>query len=193
MRRPATLATKSRKTTDSPPTMKQLATFLSGLLAVLCAAGSTAQEAPLSDSAGQRIEEITVTGQRSLFDLRMQVSEAEDAMYALFNDLNTDDKYDIVCKIEIRYFSHIKQKRCLPQYALDALMDEAQGMARGQAQGLPSQAVVARETPLLETKFQEMVGKSPELFDAMARHYELSEALRLRRSTYFGDDRDAAD
>jgi hypothetical protein len=170
--------------------MKSSAAYSFGLLAAFCAGLVGAQEAPATDAAGERIEEITVTGQRSLFDLRMKVSEAEDAMYALFNELNTDDKYDVVCKIEIRYFSHIKQKRCLPQYALDALMDAAQGMARGQAQGLPQEAVIARETPVLEAKFQELVGKNPELFDAMAKHYELSEALRLRRKTYFGPDSD---
>jgi hypothetical protein len=158
--------------------MKTSSAFVAGLFAALCANPLAAMEAP----AAEPIEEITVTGQR----LRMKVSEAEDAMYALFNDLNTDDRYDIVCTMEVRVFSHIRQKRCVPQYARDALMEEAQSMVRGQP-GMPSQAVMAYHSPRLEAKFQEMVGESQELFEAVARHYELNEAWRLRRKAYFGD------
>lgn len=160
---------------------------LSCLLGALCASASFAMEAPIADSAGQPIEEITVTGQRSLFELRMQVSAAEDAMYALFNELNSDDQYDIVCTVEIRYFSHLKQKQCVPQYASAALMNEVQDAMRG-VPGMPAAALLARHEPRLEAKFQELVGQNHELFQAVARHYELNEIWRARRRTHFGDD-----
>ncbi len=167
--------------------MKVTLASLLGVFAVMGASGTLAMEAPAVDSTGQAIEEITVTGQRSLFDLRMQVSEAEDAMYNLFNELNTDDQYDITCKMEIRVFSHIRQKSCLPEYAREALMDEAQNLARGQ-QGTPATAIVSYESPRLDAKFQEVMQQSPELFRAVAKHYELNETWRLRRKTYFGDE-----
>ena len=135
----------------------------------------------------QQIEEITVTGQRSLLMLRQQVSEAEDVMYGLYNELKTDNKYDIVCIVETRIFSHIKEKTCQPVYARNAMMDEAQNRARGM-EGVPVFAVLAQEYPQLDARFKEVLEKSPELFRAVAKHYELRETWRLRRKTYFGKD-----
>jgi len=169
--------------------MKKHAVYLTALLAALAGTSLSAMAAPAADGAGQPIEEITVTGQRSLLALHLKVSEAEDAMFALYNELNTDDQYDIVCKVEIRVFSHIRQKSCVPRYARDALMEEAQNLVRGQP-GIPARAVLGYQAPRLDAKFQEMVGKSPELFAAVARHYELNEAWRLRRKTYFGRDKE---
>ncbi len=165
--------------------MKHTFTCLTALLATVCAGALAAMEAPAVDSAGQAIEEITVTGQRTLFDLRLEVSEAEDAMYNLFNELNTENKYDIVCRNDTRVFSHIRQKVCLPVYAMNALMEEAQGMARGQA-GVPKEAILAYEGPQLDEKFRAVMEQSPELFQAVARHYELNAKWRARRKTYFG-------
>jgi hypothetical protein len=161
--------------------------YLPGLFAVVCASGSFAMEAPAVDGAGQAIEEITVTGQRTLFELRMQVSDAEDAMYNLFNELNTVDKYDIVCRMDTRVFSHIREKTCLPEYAMDAMMEEAQGLVRGQA-GRPVFEVLSIENPRLDARFRDVMEQSPDLFRAVARHYELNESWRLRRKTHFGDD-----
>jgi hypothetical protein len=157
------------------------------LAAALCAPASLAMDAPAVGADGQSIEEITVTGQRSMFDLRMQVEDAEDAMFALFNEVNTDDQYDVICTVETRVFSHMKQRVCLPVYARDAEMDEAQNMLRG-TQGVPLQAMLSYSTPRFNAKFQELVGSNAELYSAVARHYELNELLRLRRQTQFGND-----
>lgn len=168
------------------------ATGLAGLLVASFATRVLAMEAA-PGSQGQAIEEITVTGQRSLLMLRQQVSEAEDVMYGLYNELNKDDQYDIVCTLDTRVFSHIKEKTCLPVYAREALMEEAQNQARGMqgqsASGAPPlQAVLSYEYPRLDARFKEMVEQNPELFDAVAKHYELRETWRLRRKTYFGND-----
>jgi hypothetical protein len=155
---------------------------------LLCSAhASFAMEAPASAGGGQLIEEITVTGQRSLFDLRLQVTDAEDAMYALFNELNTDDEYDVVCTIETRMFSHVKQRVCLPVYARDAEMEEAQNMMRG-TQGVPLQAALSYRNPRFNAKFQEIAASNSDLFSAIAKHYELDQLCRARRKTHFGNE-----
>ena len=172
------------------PKMKSNVVHLTGLLAALCITQVMAMEAaaPVSEDQRQEIEEITVTGQRTLMSPRLEASEAEDVMFGLYNELNTDEKYDIVCRADTRIFSHIREKSCRPEYAWTAMMDEAQNRARGEEQGVPVAIVLADQYPRLNAKFQEMLQKSPELFSAFAKHYELKEQLRLRRKTYFGKD-----
>ncbi|MEY4641280.1 MAG: hypothetical protein RLZZ227_1274 [Pseudomonadota bacterium] len=160
---------------------------LSLLLVTLYTGVGLAMEAPASGADGQPIEEITVTGQRSMFELRLQVQDAEDAMFALFNEINTDDQYDVICTVETRVFSHVKERVCLPVYARDAQLDEAQNMVRG-TPAIPLQATLSYSTPRFTAKFQELVGSNAELFSAVARHYELKELWRLRRQTHFGKD-----
>jgi hypothetical protein len=141
------------------------------------------------------IDEVTVYGQRSLFRLRELASDAEDTMYALFNELNTDDRYDVECKWEIRYFSHMREKNCLPNYVRQALLEDGRGTTQMLQEGMGSVAqpqdpriVAAREAPEMQEKLREAAEKSPEFYRAMSRHYELSEELRLRRRSNFRDD-----
>lgn len=168
--------------------MSKKAAQVIGLLAGLCGIPGMAIEAAAPSGQDEAIEEITVIGQRSLISLRLETSAAEDVMFGLYNELNTDDKYDIVCRTDTRVFSHIKGKSCRPEYAWDAMMEEAQNRARGEEQGVPVAIVLADQYPRLNAKFQEMLQKSPELFSAFAKHYELKEQLRLRRKTYFGKE-----
>ena len=57
------------------------------------------------------IEEIWVTGWR-LSTLHKEIIDAEDNAYALFNELNNDDGYDIICKKETRVGSQIIHRVC---------------------------------------------------------------------------------
>jgi hypothetical protein len=57
-------------------------------------------------------EEIIVRG-FSYGELRAQIRLAQKAVYARFNDINSDDAFDITCKDEMRVASHIKQQSCV--------------------------------------------------------------------------------
>jgi hypothetical protein len=57
-------------------------------------------------------EEIVVRG-FSYGELRAQIRLAQEAVYARFNDINSDDAFDITCKDETRVASHIKQQSCV--------------------------------------------------------------------------------
>ncbi|MDH3552841.1 MAG: hypothetical protein OER22_09530 [Gammaproteobacteria bacterium] len=67
-------------------------------------AQTTDSEAEELDAA---IDEITVVGARQLGAMRAKVELAEDQVFALFNDLNDDDGYDIICKKETRIGSQL--------------------------------------------------------------------------------------
>ena len=80
------------------------------------AAGQTPITATRPRSSPLPIEEITVRGQQTLGSLRFLLREAEDDMYAMFNDLNSSDDFDIVCKKVRQTRSHILRRNCEPRF-----------------------------------------------------------------------------
>jgi hypothetical protein len=157
---------------------------LAGLFAGALSVQVTAMEA---------IEEIEVTGQRTLLALRIQVEAAQDEVHLLFNELNTDDDFDIVCKVEERYFSKMKEKNCMPRYAWDARAKEGQIFAQkitgeAHAEGPPANLEIDSFEPALKEQMIEALRHSPELFDAIVKHATLMEELARAQATYFGDE-----
>jgi len=57
-------------------------------------------------------DEVIVRG-FSYGELRARIRVAQEAVYARFNDINSDDAFDITCKLETRILSHIKQESCV--------------------------------------------------------------------------------
>jgi len=69
-----------------------------------------------SQPDGSAIEEITVQGERTIYALRLAIESAETEVYNLFNELNTNDEFDVTCK-EVRYTSsHISRRTCMAAY-----------------------------------------------------------------------------
>jgi len=57
------------------------------------------EDSPEATAESGEIDEIVVLGARSLTLLRQEVIVAEDRFFDLYNELNDDDKYDIVCEM----------------------------------------------------------------------------------------------
>ena len=75
-------------------------------------------------TASQRpIEEILVTGERTVISLRNEIRREEENLYRIFNELNSHDRFDITCKEERRVFSNIPARNCLPKFFTDLRMD----------------------------------------------------------------------
>ena len=149
--------------------------------------------APDAPGAAEGVEEIEVLGQRSLLALRLQVEAAQDEVHLLFNELNTDDNFDIVCKEKDRYFSHTKEKQCMPRYAWNAYAKQGQVFLHkvtGEAhvEGAPADLEVDSYEPQLKEQMVEALRHSPELFDAIVKHATLLQELEEAKSTYFGPE-----
>jgi hypothetical protein len=56
--------------------------------------------------------DIIVIG-KSYGELRHEIRLAEEAFYARFNDINSDDRFDIHCRLEARIGSRIQRRFCL--------------------------------------------------------------------------------
>jgi len=67
----------------------------------------------------QILEEITVRGNQTFISIRNQIERAEDNMYTLFNELNSNDDFDIFCRNRNRS-SHIAQRECEPMFLTKA-------------------------------------------------------------------------
>ena len=72
------------------------------------------------ENVSQRpIEEIQVTGERTLLTMRNEIIREEENLYRIFNELNSHDRFDIKCKVERRTWSYILARNCYPKFFTD--------------------------------------------------------------------------
>ncbi len=113
---------------------------LSIVLAVLglagtaaCLAAEPAKDSPAAPSqAGEpldELDEVVVRGK----DLTQAIVKAEDEYFAIFNDVNKDDRYDTHCvALRLNNDSRIQSRVCMPGFVADAMADWAPFKARCQ-------------------------------------------------------------
>jgi hypothetical protein len=106
----------------------RLMVLLSLVLLGDLAAGQPPTEAPL--------DEIIVRGR--VGELRRQMLLAEDAVHARFNEINSDDDFDIHCLMERRHGSRIEERVCRSNSWREQEANMAQAIVRGMQAGSPS-------------------------------------------------------
>jgi len=89
--------------------------------ALLCSAPLWAQntsppnDANLNADSSEQPEEVIVRGRR-LADFRAELRAARIRVYDLFNDLNSDDAFDVQCRTEDSTGTRMRQQTCRPQF-----------------------------------------------------------------------------
>jgi len=177
--------------------MKFLLTLLTFLVCVY--AGSVAgqinpkpqAQATEENDQDQPMEEVIVIGQRTLGSLRVQISKAEDRMFDIYNKLNTDDLYDVHCRMERRrgIASRIRFKYCTTVYFDKTEADTTQLAMNGVPVGASyMNAKLAHYNPIMREKWMQLAKDNPELLQAIMQHYELTQELKKARQAYFGGD-----
>src|SRR5690606_21655310 len=125
------------------------------------------------------------TRRQTIVELQQQVYAAEEAMYAVFNAFNDDDKYDIECHWQTRVNSNLDIRECRPRFFDMANEEIAENFYRGYFFGLddapemhyagdgiifnspPLQAVVAYRYPILKEKLRKVILEHPEFMEAI--------------------------
>ncbi len=137
------------------------------------------------------IDEITVMGSRSLSSLRRDLVEAEDNIYDIFNSLNDDDGYDIICKRETRIGSQIPYRVCKARMFREAaaksaqeFSDAAQGLSGGAAFGTPV-LNEQRHNEILRDKMRALAAKNPQLIEALRKRIALQKAYESEQEQRF--------
>jgi len=102
---------------------KMLLYLLAGVIPV-CLYGQEDENADpdqeSQENVSQRpIEEIQVTGERTLLTMRNEIIREEENLYRIFNELNSHDRFDIKCKVERRTWSYILARNCYPKFFTD--------------------------------------------------------------------------
>lgn len=103
------------------------------LLLIAChsVAQDSEEEAESATQVAQPIEEITVIGQRSFLTLYNQLETTKIELYALYNDLNAEDDYDVECKKTNWTHTRIQRLECWPKFITEAMAQNAQDTFRG--------------------------------------------------------------
>jgi len=130
-------------------------------------------------------DEIIVRG-RSYSELREQIRIRELAVYTRFNEINSDDDFDIHCTMEKRRESHILERRCLSNSwrEHDSNIGEAfLGAAVGR-QGIGVAEYFAeqrRMQSLLKEEMRRLSFEDAALGEAVLDLGQAMQALQLRR------------
>lgn len=91
------------------------------LLAAVSATGARAQSAALqpsaaeSQAASEQAEEIVVRGRR-LADFRVEMEQARVRAYDIFNEINSDDDFDVRCVNEESTGTRMRQQVCRARF-----------------------------------------------------------------------------
>lgn len=163
------------------------------LSAASLASVANPQEAASSVPQVDAADEIVVTG-RSLGDLRREIEAAELAVFDRFNEINGDDRFDIHCFEQVRYFSHIRERVCRS----NGWREQEAGYTQAWLQGLRGESAPdpqmfrgeqARLDRLLDAEMRRLVADDPELMAAVARlnraHAALGRSLAARSPETF--------
>lgn len=146
-----------------------------------------AQDAdPAEADVDATIDEITVVGARSLGAMRTKVTIAEDQVYALFNDLNEDDGYDIICKKETRIGSQIPKRVCLARMYREALAEETVDEDFGSVR-TGRMTRNSKHQKILQEKMRTLARQHPELLQALRKRHALDQEFKKARDSKYGN------
>ena len=149
---------------------------------------ATAQEAD-TGNVDETIDEITVVSARTLGQMRTEIVRAEDQAYAIFNELNADDGYDITCKRETRVGSQIVRRVCLARMYRDALSeatedavgDETAGVVVG-VSTVGANISAKKHQAILREKMRVLTAQHPELLAALKKRRDLVKEFEEKRA-----------
>jgi hypothetical protein len=109
-------------------------------------------------------EEITVEASRDRINFKLQVDQAENQFYALFNELIDDEDFRIECKYETVIGSLIKQRICQTKYMRDELSTAATLSLSGANYMISS--ILTEKNRELREKTMDLLENNPEFRSA---------------------------
>ena len=121
-----------------------------------------------------RIEDL------SRHELNTYIIEAEDQLYELFNTLNSTDRFDIVCRKDVRTGSNIPVRICQPKFLNDNSSDNVSDFMFGGRALAADSAVISNakdELQKLQDEMASLVGSNAQMRDIAS----ILQLMRKRR------------
>ena len=130
------------------------------------------------------IEEIQVLGSRTLYSIRMEIVDEENKIFSMFNELNSDDDFDILCDNITPTGSHIRQRVCEPRFVTETRARMAQDFMLGIG-ALNESSDLGVETKLqqdeLEKEHLRIAAEYPEYLEMLTKLMNLRATLETRK------------
>ena len=154
-----------------------------------------ASEVPTSS---EQPYQVVVTGQLTRSRLRNLIEDVEEDFFAKFNELNTDDAYDMYCYEYTPTMSHIKKRACEPlfliKYREQQTNDQLHNLSNGQIGqnvGLALSGIYLEKTQLMAKSqsrhYEILIQKMEDLTQSNQELGEIADAmqqLKLRLENY---------
>lgn len=136
----------------------------------LMASAQSVEEAEQENNAIP--EEIVVTTNRSKLQLRLQLWDAEEKAYGVFNSFNDEKRFDIKCYLHEPTGTRIKRQICTPEFQLQATRDHAQDYINGILQHVPVDVQIASQLGDYRGKIKQVAEEHPEFLNAIIEYTE---------------------
>lgn len=138
--------------------------------------------------SAERLEELEEARVKAtkLWQLREQMVALEERFYALYNELNTDNDYDVHCKVEAPMGTRLKQRVCRIAYHEDALAAEAQGFVGGYYVP-PANMVLLNRYPEYQKKALAVINSDARLRRLVREREQLEKRYEAERKRRFKD------
>lgn len=154
------------------------------LLVLLFGQFAVAEEESDSTDDEAMIDEITVIGAPELLALRVEIVRAEDEIYRIFNELNEDDDYDMICKHERPVGTHIARRVCRARLYRESMAEDARRAMDGDPM-TGAMINTKKHNEVLQEKLRSMALEYPELAEAVQKRYVLRQKFVKAREEKF--------
>lgn len=154
-----------------------------------------ASAADFESSVNPQINEIRVSPEESLVNLRLELQAAERNVYDIFNRLNDEDRFTIHCSINAPTGSNLKLQTCQVQFEIEAqrvhgrayfenmrdFYDEFTEPNTSQTAHIPQEALIAYHQRAYREKMRTIAEEHPEFLEAVVRYTSIKERLETGR------------
>jgi len=137
---------------------------------LIFSAQSAEQESELASSSPP--EEITITTQRTKLQLRLQLWEAEEKAYDVFNSFNDEKRFDIKCYLHEPTGTRIKHQVCTPEFQLIATREQARDRLNGTFQHVPVEFAIASQLDDYRKKIKQVAEGHTKFLHAVIEYTE---------------------
>ncbi|MBT8146604.1 MAG: hypothetical protein KJN90_07100 [Gammaproteobacteria bacterium] len=139
----------------------------------------SATENQTTQSEPELLEEITVVGEQNFISIRYRIERAEDNLFGLFNDLNSRDDFDIVCRTIRITNSNIPRRSCEPVFFTELRRNSSQFAQSELRQAWSDEGI---DIALLD-RAMDLIPEDKELQELAATTFEQLQEEMLRIAT----------
>ncbi len=122
-----------------------------------------------AENPDEYIEEITSYGRKSLLSFKVEMVAAEETYYDLYNRLNDDDAFDVICKKASPNGakSRFARRICKARFEWEAISDNDRDRLQAGFFPQANQASVLRKKLMVLDKMEKLANENPELREAL--------------------------